>query len=123
MKIIYLIILLLNSGLSAQKICTGGTGDFHCWATYNSDNLFRNHPFAHGIGGVGTQLFARGPWFSTPIRKSMWGRLSVTVVLTAAWELELKKELPDYQWSYAAYDMGAAVVAALLTEMVISIVN
>ena len=108
---------------AAQQVCSGGQGNFHCWASWSGGNLWRNHPFAHGVGGVGTELFAYGPWFSGGVRKHLGGRLAVTVALTAAWELELKKELPHYQWSYAAYDMGAAVTSALLTEGLLTLVR
>ena len=120
-----LLACLLAAPLAAQRVpCTGGTGDLRCWATWSaSTSLWRNHPFAHGVGGVGTQLFAYGPWFSKGLRKSLVGRLGVTVVLTAAWELELKKELPGYQWSYAGYDMVAAVSGALVTEGIIALLR
>ena len=118
-----LVALSLTAPVSAQRVCNGGQGDLQCWATWSGNNLWRNHPFAHGVGGVGTQLFAYGPWFAPGIRKHLLGRLGVTVVLTAAWELELKKELPGYQWSYAAYDMGAALGGALITEGLIALVR
>ena len=119
-----LLLCLLAAPLAAQRVpCTGGTGDLHCWTTWSGGNLWRNHPFAHGVGGVGTQLFAYGTWFSGGVRRSLIGRLGVTVVLTAAWELELKKEMPAYQWSYAAYDMVAALSGALVTEGIVALVR
>ncbi len=118
-----LLLLLLAAPAAAQAPCNGGQGDFHCWATWSSDNLWRNHPVAHGLGGVASQVFARGPWFSDGVRKSLWGRLGVTVAVTAFWEAELLKEYDDYQWSYAAYDMGAAIAGALLTEGVVALVR
>ena len=117
------VLLLFVTPVAAQRVCNGGQGDFHCWATWSSDNLWRNHPVSHGIGGVATALVARGPWFSTGIRRHFWGRMAVTVVVTGAWEYALLKEYPDYRWSFAAYDMGAAVSGALITEGVAALLR
>ena len=118
-----LITLLVPELVVAQLVCNGGHGDFHCWTTWSSDNLWRNHPVSHGACGVLTAVVARGPWFSAGLRKSFWGRMAVTVVVTGAWEYALLKEYEDYQWSFAAYDMGAAIGGALMTEAVIAILR
>jgi hypothetical protein len=110
--------LALAGPVQAQSYgCCG----FHDWATYGSDNLLRYHPTAHGLGGVGMDLFARGPWFAEPVRNRMWKRLVIVGVLGAAWQVNNLKEIPGYRVDYAVFDITTNLLAATLTELVVPV--
>lgn len=121
----YLLLLLTLAALVARptpapaQSPSYGCCSFHDWATYGSDNLLRYHPTAHGLGGVGMDLFARGPWFARSVRDRTWKRLVIVAVLGAAWQANNLKEIPGYRVDYALFDMGTNLASAGLTEFLI----
>lgn len=109
------LLLLVAAPLAAQ--CSGGEGSLHCWVSWKASDPFRNHPQSHAIGGLGLDLVARGPWFAPSWRNRTWKRLVIVAVLQSAWEAEQLKETAGYPQSYAALDVGAAVLGAGLAEL------
>lgn len=110
-----LLLLALAAPATAQR--SYGCCGLRDWATYGSDNLLRYHPTAHGMGGVGMALFARGPWFAESYRDRTWKRLAIVGLLGAAWQTNNLKEIDGYRWDYAAFDLATNLLAACLVEI------
>jgi hypothetical protein len=116
-----LALLLLASPLAAQS-CTGGTGSVGCWATWRSNNPFRNHPMAHSLGGAGMLLVARGPWFAESFHDKRWKRLTIVAVGGALWQFNNMKELPGYSKRFAGLDLATNLVSATVMDVVLEAV-
>jgi len=113
------LILALSIGpMAPAQAQSGGSGSLANWVTWRADNPFRNHPMAHSLGGVGMDLFARGPWIARSWRDRPWKRLAWVAVIGAAWQFQNLKEIQGYSTTYAALDLGTNLLAASLVELI-----
>lgn len=115
---IVLLLLVFATRLNAQG-CSGGSGDFHCWATWRSNDPFRNHPTAHSLGGAGMLLVARGPWFAESFRDKRWKRLAIVGFGGAVWQFQNLKEIQGYEWDFAALDWSTNLLSATLFDLLL----
>ena len=112
-----LVLLCWAAPLAGQA--SGGCCGVHDWLTWEAGNPLRNHPQAHAIGGVALDLVARAPLFAPGIRRHWYTRLAAVAVMQGAREFWQLKETEGYPVSYAALDVGAAVVGAGLLELIL----
>jgi hypothetical protein len=118
MRAALLALLLLLPAPAVAQASYGCCG-FRDWATYGSGDLLRYHPTAHGLGGIGMDLVARGPWFAKSFRDKVWKRLAIVAIGGMAWQFQNLKEIEGYRWDYAVFDVGMDLIGAGAAELLL----